>query len=1739
MAETGAPEDASVPAGKPAPDFSALALEHLEQRCDAFRQHVREHLERPLVKAPLAELTDDLHRFRNTLVLLERTGAVFVAEELLALLAARGAGTLEDEDEFARVMVAAGERLGDHVARLALGARGQIGGAGPGPDGSRVGGGGPGGDPLGESGLQTGGEGALALLPLVNDSRACRDAPLLSEALILAAGIVVPTGPDDDEHDRPEAVHGDAGSDERIGGDDDAAFGIAAGRATRERFLQAVRSQRPTLLPALRDWFRAVPGAAPAAATADVLVAVDAIARVCDAPALDHLAPTFASAAVLAAAVRDGIVADGTAPRRLFAQLERWLHAVADADGRSVPTPPAQLQRNLLYYVALVEPVAPNVVALHRRFGLSRIRPALAAAARDESGGALGSRLSSAIRDSLDVETSGLRQWLEQAPTAADHPHVARLRARLSHLEPVLTLLGAREARRWLGRINETLDTLSGDEPVGAADRLMLAESLIRLDRALDAADRPGGGPQDVGGSVSADGLEPPPSVETEGAVEDADDPDTARRLAVEVAVAACLSEARRRLLLVGESLDAPRLVAASGGDAQLETIERAVSVLALPDVLPLLRGLRAANVRIAADAPRVQRETLATLIASLDFYLGCVLHADPTRSSRLLRDAEEALSRLEGRLSSPSRASSAQRRAPIALPGAASLAARGSRESALAPAGETGEDGGETRREVGREGGQEDKREDGREDGREESRKDRRGDAGAARKRGQRVEPTSDALAHMYRIGDALACPGGVTVAALRDSFDGLAAIGRRGGMDGMRELADATLSLLDRVASSQGGDGATVPPIEHARLEEAHAALPQLIEQVHGSSERVRGLDTLVRTLRDTLEPGALDDSDTLERAGLDDSDSATLDDTLQEVFRRECAAHIDTLEQAVARAESRPGTAERMPSEAMLRALHTLGGSAQTVDSRDIVAIVQPLQRVALARHRSDVPLDAAETRYVGELVGVLKARLRALQGGVPVDEGVVDVESRLDAFVEDALAARHGESAFDARSLDDVFDEEARELLTRLKQTLSTESDADAAIDRALGHLHTLKGSARMAGRDALAERAHALEGLVQGMPARAARRRALLTGRRELQTLLLDTAPLTSGPLPVEATGGAPSAAAATYGTGHGADDGVARQGVAASARSRVEGLDGPSGETAPLSAATFDSLLTLATDVTVSQARLSDDIARVREISRDLESAAGRWRRLPHEAPLLESPAAREMLADLDTARRGLSDALRLADVEQQHASRAASSLQQTLIRTRLVRVDDLFPRLAEAVADAAEATGRDARVVIDGGDITLDGALCRQLRAPLEHLVRNAVVHGIELPSARREAGKAVCGTVRLQATIDGTEIVLAVEDDGAGIDRDAVSRRREAAGRQAVGTVDALQDVLCEAGFTTLDAASAVGGRGLGLSAVSETLARLDGRLHIGTRAGEGTVVTCRLRQPIIVHQVVLLRCARRLYALPVNVVRRVGADETGGSDARAGRPGAPERHSLQSLLGGVAPPHGRDDGETDDTGAYGGDVAELSVEVNGRAFVLEVDRVLGYRELLTQPLGPQIAALRCYAGGSVLPDGRQVLVIELDRLVGERGPAAGGEARRARPDPESMRPIALIVDDSITMRVAAASMLAAHGVEAREARDGIEALSSLERALPDVMIVDLDMPRLGGFDLIRRARERFGDDAPPVIVITSREGAEDRDHARTLGAVRYLTKPYTEEALHDGLIASGLRLPDLTIA
>ncbi|MGQ7846979.1 hybrid sensor histidine kinase/response regulator [Granulosicoccus sp. 3-233] len=1601
----------------PAPDFSHEALAHLRVQADDFALHLQVYLDNRDASTRQL-LCDDLKRFRNTLVLLDKGAAVYVAEELLALLDADQQGQSADEEELGRVLLLASDQLSEHVTLL-----------------------------QGDITIDN----ALPLLPLVNDSRACRNEALLSDVLVLAAGIELP---------QPGS-----GSVAVTRGKDEAGSDWPA---QRQAWVDRASAAHAGLAQRLLDWWRnADDDDLRAHKLRLVAHEIDALADFCESRKhLDILLPLFQAASLVARATADGQLTDGAALRSLYAQLERSLHRCA-AVANPEDLLPGDLLRNFLYYVAQTESEDPAAIALRRRFRLDRIRQAARAnQSRNTPTIGVGYHLSRAIRNSLAAETHELRQWLESDidENGRQQPKLIRLRVRLSQLEPVLTLMGATQALSCLQSINadlRCLDEQATDQDLGRtpddtgdtvaktpfappatgesandssaaetpAQRCQrLAESLLLLDTLLD---------QNARDSIRRS---------TSSGVQVGDQNE---QVYVDMAIDACLREARGSLHAVADSLTEMFHAQPLASDEcqtvarQLEQVNQALQILPLPEVTPLLRGLVDVLTHLQVQggrqvslhenrSMRAVHEEIATLLVSMDYYLGCVLQPQAS-AGVLLVDAEEALlnaCNLLGETPQPSHAVARDK---------------------------------DVERSV------------------------------------FRLLPFWDAL------GEALvqyrASPSGSPLAAIGQALGLLLNQARQGGSPAIVQLAGSASDWFERGPVMQQ----VLEEDQLSLLEEVHGVIPQLIDQWLSHGENPRGFADLLSRLDAVAEPFDLHDTggltlnvdDDLLSDTLDDSIHAALDNTLEHVFHFECLGHLDDLEASVSSAlQPSADLSLRLPTEQMLRALHTMAGSAQTVGATGITAIVQPLQRVALTRQREGTSFDATETRYIRELLRALRARLHSLATGEPVTAEIVEIEARLPGFMAKVIPGSDTQSAGPAlsaniRSLHDVFAEEARELLDRLRRAAHSSPADGTHIDAALAVLHTLKGSARMAGRMSIAEHAHSLERQLQAAAENSeAQQEALKDGLMILNSLVFQAS---------------------------------AQASVAdADQLEESQGSQSPSSEPLLVSDAAFDGLLELATDVTVNQARLNHELGSLREICQDIETTSARWQALPQAEQFRNTPAMNEILADLDAAHDSMRLALHRAEREQQHSSRAAASLQQGLIRTRLVRVDEIEERLAQAVQDAADLLGCRACIRISGGEVTLDRALFRQLQAPLEHLVRNCIVHGIESEEERLQAGKQAMGTVSLLASVDGTDLVIEVHDDGRGIDRAELNRVLQARGEAPIQTHEQLQATLFRSGFTRIASPTPVGGHGLGLAAVDASLRQLRGHVQIATQPGEGTRVCLRIPQHIVVNQVVLVEEAGVLFAMPVNQVDSVNTPRT--------RVEAPERYRPISLSRLIAPMDGGD--------ASGQPVerAAVLVSVSGQQLALEVDRVIGYRELVTQALGSQMASLKCYSGGSVLADGRQVLILDLNRIVEMPRPDTDAPGRAAR---SSRRPVALVVDDSLTMRVATDDMLQQSGIAVRQCRDGVEALESMASALPDLIILDLDMPRLDGLGFLRQIRRRYAEACPPVIIISSRDDEANRHLAESLGVVRFLPKPYDAEQLQDAIQAAGFLLPDLTIA
>ncbi len=484
--------------------------------------------------------------------------------------------------------------------------------------------------------------------------------------------------------------------------------------------------------------------------------------------------------------------------------------------------------------------------------------------------------------------------------------------------------------------------------------------------------------------------------------------------------------------------------------------------------------------------------------------------------------------------------------------------------------------------------------------------------------------------------------------------------------------------------------------------------------------------------------------------------------------------------------------------------------------------------------------------------------------------------------------------------------------------------------------------------------------------------------------------------------------------------------------------------------------------------------------------------------------------------------------------------SRLTSEVQDGLLRLRMVPLGTLAARLERAVRVTAQAQGKTAELVLEGAGVELDKAVLEEIADPLLHLMRNAVDHGIEPPALRRAAGKPDRGRVRLSATHEGTQVVLTVEDDGAGLDAEAireVAMTREYLGAEDVARLadDELAEMLFLPGFSTAGRVSEVSGRGVGLDVVKTTVERMKGSVALASRPGEGTTVSIRLPVSLAILKVLMVEAGGRRYAVPLAVVTqilRAGRRdlESVGQESvlRAGDEVLPVVHLAEAL--GWPEAAGWQDGAGDDGGAL---LPVLVIRLGGRKYALVVDSLLEAREVVVKGLGPHLKRVPGLTGATLMGDGSVVLILAPAELV-ERKARGAVRARPAALQPRWRGARALevmIVDDSLSVRRVLSGLLRGAGFHPTTARDGLEALELLQHASqpPDVILLDIEMPRMDGYELVATLKGQPALAGIPVVMLTSRAGDKHRQRAFDLGVADYVVKPFQDE----GLLATVRRL------
>ncbi|ADX44777.1 CheA signal transduction histidine kinase [Paracidovorax avenae ATCC 19860] len=736
----------------------------------------------------------------------------------------------------------------------------------------------------------------------------------------------------------------------------------------------------------------------------------------------------------------------------------------------------------------------------------------------------------------------------------------------------------------------------------------------------------------------------------------------------------------------------------------------------------------------------------------------------------------------------------------------------------------------------------------------------------------------------------------------------------------------------------------------------------------------------------------------------------------------------------------------------------------------------------------------------------------------------------------------------------------------------------------ARNEALRALHTLKGSSRLAGAMRLGEMAHRLESAVEQVDSEAPSAEAiepLLVSFDGLQAsfdaLRSIGAQGLAQPVAVEPLASEDPAAASAAGTvAESAPAPAPRRAVALPGASQLTAARPVSSQSVRVRAQLLDRLVNQAGEVMIARSRLDARMAQMKDSLADLTGNLERLRQQLRDIEVQAETQMQSRLAlskdssadfdplefdrftrvqeltrmmaesvnDVATVQRNLQRTMEGAEDDLIAQGRQARELQRDLLRTRMVEFEGISERLYAVVRQASKETGKQIKLDIAGGSIEMDRGVLDRMTPAFEHLLRNCVAHGIEAPEARTAAGKPATGSITVALKQDGNDVSVEFRDDGAGLDLERIRAKAASQGLIApdavVGPAEAAQLIFMP-GFSTAAEVTGLSGRGIGMDVVRSEVNALGGRVETTTEAGQGTSFRMVLPLTTAVTQVVMLRAGALTLGVPANlveIVRRTGAGELD----EAYRTGSFEDgvEALPFFWAGALLQSSASSQETS-----GRTRPVVILRSASQRIAMHVDEVLGNQEVVVKNLGPQLSRLPGLAGMSVLASGAVVLIynpVALATVYGEQvrgqmaapvaasleagsmpaaaaGAAGGGGALIA---PVSQVPLVLVVDDSITVRRVTQRLLKREGYRVALAADGLQALERLQEERPAVVLSDIEMPRMDGFDLARNIRADRELHELPIIMITSRIAQKHREHAAELGVNHYLGKPYSDEEL-----------------
>ena len=895
-----------------------------------------------------------------------------------------------------------------------------------------------------------------------------------------------------------------------------------------------------------------------------------------------------------------------------------------------------------------------------------------------------------------------------------------------------------------------------------------------------------------------------------------------------------------------------------------------------------------------------------------------------------------------------------------------------------------------------------------------------------------------------------------------------------------------------------------------------------------------------------------------------------TTTLTQAMFEIYLKEAADHVEALEAGFAEWRATPGADT---PQSFMRAAHTLASSSSTAGFSQIADLAGAVEQwLPFARHTTE----AADVRLIQDAIARLRAmtqamarheapvrsadhtgRLKALTARLewtPAPAAAATAAAATAATPQNAPARKADPQSDDAdkdkRALHDdldeallpVFLEEAQELVPAIGADLRDwkANPANDNVSQSLRRgLHTLKGSARMAGAIRLGELTHLMESRIEAaIEANAFPTELFAELEERMDRLSADVERMRAGPAEPEAPAGA-----------HGRDQTKVAEAAPLQPAAMLR-----------VNADTLDHLINEAGEVAIARSRVEAELRLIRQTLHDLSESVGRMRGQLREVEIQADSQVQsqlsvqedhkksdydplefdrytrlqeltrlmvESLSDIASIQAALGKNLGETDAALLAQTRTTREVQQQLMRMRAVPFATLNERLYRVVRQTARDVEKKAELEIEGAEVELDRSVLERISAPIEHMLRNALAHGVESPATRVKAGKPEAGRIVLTLRQEANEIALVLSDDGGGLDLERLHQK--AIEKSIVSATQQLSDaekaqLIFASGLSTAEAVTELAGRGVGMDVVRNEIATIGGRIDISTARGQGTSFTVYLPLTLAVTQAVLIRSGGGLFALStamVEQVLRVRSDEMAGLYATKRVEFQGRNYPLHSLA------H-----------MFGGSVSTELQNYNSvlllrsgiQRVALHVDELMGNQEIVVKSLGPQLARMSWVSGATVLPDGSIVplinpVVLARRTLSGVPDfehttlvPHLPGRGKKAA----TVAPIVMVVDDSLTVRKITTRLLEREGYQVVTAKDGLEALEQMRETLPAIMLVDIEMPRMDGFDLTRNVRGDPRTKDIPIIMISSRTAEKHRSQAAALGVNQFLGKPYQEAEL-----------------